>query len=194
MFDEEDDETREELERGMQNMQRIARRSLLKKGDLSKTLDNPIEQIFARMTFALAENQEQTEQEFGEDFTKKHKFNNGGLRWISEPEGEQATLILIGVLMSISNTQTMIDLINDLGFDDEHWMKFAKEQINHIKRHQEECIEAVRQAKTNMDSGSVLEEVESILTDVCNHCHGPLEKNARGDSICPKKDCFFFNS
>ena len=159
----ENEELMREAQKNLLNLSRLQRRQLLREGDTSLDEENPIEQILSHLTFAMAEDQEHAEQVFGEDYIKDYSFSKGAYRWLSEPSAEQRVFIMLGVMMSIQDASTMIDLINDLGLDTQPYMDFAQSQIDHIKKHQKSCNEAMKEAKTELNSEDILSEIESHL-------------------------------
>lgn len=196
MFEhDEDKEINREMKRNLLNLARMARKKLLKEENPEEAVgEHPLERMAARITFAFAENQDQAEQEFGEDFLLEHSLSKGAFTWLSEPDMDQGVMIMLGVIMSICDTQIMIDLAKDLGLNSEIHMEFAQSQIDHIKRHQRESEEHTNQLRIEMTPESVLNEVESLLIQTCNHCNGPLVKNNQGDLICKDPTCFFHSS
>ena len=161
----EDEELIRKTKENLLSLSRLHRRKLLQDGDTSAQEESPLDRIHQRFTFAAAENQEYAEQKFGEDYVREHQFTKGAFKWLVEPDPEQRIFILLGVMMSISDAQTMIDLINDLGMDAEPFMEFAHSQIKHIKDHQQTCSEAMARADVELTPEEVLKGVEDILGD-----------------------------
>ena len=149
--------------KAMMQLSRISRRKLLKQGSHPEENDHPLHRIHERISYAMAENQEQCEQSFGEDFLAEYSFSEGAYHWFTEPSEEQRLFIIVGVMMSIWDATTMIDLVNSLGLDKEVFMEFAKDQVEHIKSHQQTVGEAIDKATQKMDEGSILDDAESHL-------------------------------
>lgn len=167
-FDHKDDDDTEEEEemKDMLKMARTSRRRMLKKGDQSREQEHPLQRINDRISFAMGENQEECEKIFGEEFFKGHSFTDGSLWWLAEMNDEQRIFLLMGVMMSICDAETMIDMINDLNLDEEIFMEAAVSQMEHLKDHKKSIRTALVEAvEDRMDTDDILDEAGDILSD-----------------------------
>ena len=162
------DDTEEEIEemKAMLKMARTSRRRMLKKGDQSREQEHPLQRINDRISFALGENQEDCETRFGEEFFTENSFTDGSLWWLAEMNDEQRIFLLMGVMMSICDAETMINMINDLNLDEEIFMEAAVFQMEHLKEHQESIRTALLETVENkMDTDDILNEAGKILSN-----------------------------
>ena len=165
--DDEDDETLEEMKEEIDSMMKMARRSrrrMLKNGDSSREKEHPLERIHDRVSFALGENQEDCEKRFGEEFFVEHSFTDGSLWWLSEMGDDQRIFLLLGVMMSICDAETMINMVKSLKLDEEIFMGAATGQMEHLKEHQEDIKTAIVEAvEDTMNPDDILDEAQEHL-------------------------------
>ncbi len=161
--DDEDNELMKETIQGLMKAQRAGRRQFLKKGDKSLECESSLERILMKMKWTMANDQEEAETKYGEDFVMKHTFTKGAFKWIHEMDEEQRLFMIIGVMLSICDAPSMIDLINDLEVSEAPFMEFVERQLEHMKEHQQETAEDIEKMKQELTSEDVIDEADRHL-------------------------------
>lgn len=131
-----DDDSEEMLQYTLK-LARITRKRIIERGEGDIAEKDPLSRISERMLYAAALDQEKAEDLWGDRAAiDEDQFTSGSIKWILEPDIEQATMLVIGMQMAMAEPPQIAKLLRELGLDGNPYNEFALDQLIHLTEHQ----------------------------------------------------------